>query len=231
LGISEIGRRLDMSKGTAVRLAQALTEEAFLVQNAGSRCYRLGPEAFAIGIAAEPSYSIQRLAAPIVRSLALETGDWACFSIRQGFEVVCLSVEKGNAHLPPATLRIGDRYPLGVSSAGLAVLAALPDDEARQALEIHGEYIDRTYPHCSVDVIRRLVAETRRQGYSVIPGILLPGYWALGVPLLQSDGCPIAAITIVSSEMRLGTTRRIVVGERMRRASCELMDAVEKHMA
>jgi DNA-binding IclR family transcriptional regulator len=94
LGVSEISRRLSLSKPTTVRLTQALAEEAFVVHNSATSRYRLGPTAFAVGIAAEPNYAIQRLAAPAIRALAIETGDFTCFSIREGTEVVGLSVEK-----------------------------------------------------------------------------------------------------------------------------------------
>jgi DNA-binding IclR family transcriptional regulator len=224
LGVSDIGRRLSLSKATAVRLTQTLAEEAFVVQDHSTRRYRLGPAAFAIGIAAEPNYAIQRLAAPAIRALALDSGDSTCFSIRQGMEVVCLSVEKGAAFLPEPTLRVGDRYPLGVSSAGLAILAALPDTEVQDALELHGSHIDRTYPGSTVGVIQALIKDTRERGYALVAGLLLPGYWALGVPLMDSGGRPIAAITLVAMESRMGFTRRAVLGERMRRISCDLMD-------
>lgn len=223
LRIGEIGRRLGLSKATAVRLTHTLADERFVVHDANSRCYRLGPESFVVGLAAEPSYALQRQATPALRALALETGDWVFFSVQQGLEVICLSRETGHGPIPSDALRLGDRHPLGVGAGGVALLAALPDDEAEQALLVNGQLINEFYPKSNVAVIRTLMAETRERGYAVIPGIVVPGFWALGVALLQPNGRPVGAIVLVASESRLHSTRRIALGERMMRMGRELM--------
>lgn len=223
LRISDIGRRLGLTKATAVRLTQALVDERFVIHDAATRCYRLGPETFAVGLAAEPGYALQRLATASLRALALETGDWVFFSVVQGLEAICISRETGDMPIPPDALRLGDRHPLGVGAGGLAILASLPDDEVETALRVNGRYIDEHFPKSSVAVIRQLLGETRERGYSIIPGIVAPGYWALGVPLLQADGRPVAAIVLVASESRLHPTRRAVLGERMLRIAHDLM--------
>lgn len=223
LRIGEIGRRLGLSKATAVRLTHTLADERFVVHDTASRCYRLGPESFVVGLAAEPSYTVQRLATPMLRALALETGDWVFFSVQQGLEVICLSRESGHGPIPSDALRLGDRHPLGVGAGGVAILSALPDDEVELALQTNGRYIDEQYPQSPVAVIRQLVADTRERGYTIIPGIVVPGFWALGVALRQRDGRPVGAIVLVANESRLHPTRRIALGERMLRMSRELM--------
>ncbi len=224
LRISDIGRRLELTKPTAVRLTQSLVDERFVVHDPATRCYRLGPETFAIGLAAEPHYALQRVASPMLRALALETGDWIFFSVAQGFEVICLSRETGDRPIPPDALQLGDRHPLGVGAGGLAVLAALPDDEVDLALRVHQRRIDTEFPNSPVRVIRSLVQPAREQGYAVIPGIVVPGYWALGVPLLQADGRPVAAIVVVARESRLHATRRAALGERLLAMRQEIME-------
>ena len=228
LRVGEIGRRLGLSKATALRLTHTLADERFVLLDAASRCYRLGPESFVVGLAAESSYTLQRLAHGALRALALETGDWVFFSVVQGFEVICLSGESGHGPLPSDALRLGDRHPLGVGAAGLATLAALPDEEVDAALAAHGAQIDEHFPNSSVAVVRSLLPETRERGYAVIPGIVVPGYWALGVALRQRDGRPVGAIVLVASESRLHPTRRAALGERMIHIASELMLRAEQ---
>jgi DNA-binding IclR family transcriptional regulator len=223
LRISDIGRKTGLNKATAVRLTRTLVEERFVTQDPGNRYYRLGPESFAVGLAAEPAYALQRLAAPVLRTLALETGDWVFFSVRQGFEAICLSRESGDIPYPASALKVGDHHPLAVGAGGVAMLAALPDDEIEIAVAQAGEVIARDYPSVTVPVVRELVRETRERGYCVVPGIIVQGYWGLAVPLLQDDGRPLAAIILVTSEARLKNTRQAVLGERMRRLAQDLM--------
>jgi len=75
----------------------------------------------------------------------------------------------------------------------------------------------------SAAIIRELVLETRARGYSFIPGTLSPGYWGIGVPLLQGPANPVAAIVLVSTPARLGDERRAALGERMKKLGEEVM--------
>ncbi len=231
LGVSDIARKVGLNKATTVRLTRTLMDEQFVAQDPVTRSYRLGPETFAIGLAAEPSYALQRVVAPALRSLALETGDWVFFMIRQGYEAICLSRESGDIRYPPASLRVGDRHPLGVSTGGLAMLAALPDAELELVLEINAPLIARRYPQLPMPTIRQLVQETREKGYTVIPGIQVAGYWGIGVPLIEADGQPVAAIVLVANAHRLNLPRQVVIGERLNRLSRELMSRAGREAA
>jgi len=223
LRMSDIGRKLVLNKATAGRLTRTLVEERFVTHDPASRRYRLGPESFAVGLAAEPAYELQRLAAPFLRSLALETGDWIFFTVRQGFDAICISRESGDIPYPASAVKVGDHHPIGVGAGGVAMLAALSDQEIDKALDETADIMARDYPSIEPSMVRDLVQTTREKGYCVIPGIIVKGYWGIGVPLLQSDGRPVAAITLVTSATRLNFTRQAMLGERMRRLAHDLM--------
>jgi len=223
LGVSEIARKLELTKATTVRLTRTLMEEQFVAQDAATRRYELGPESFAVGLAAEPNYALQRIAAPALRAVALETGDFVFFSVRQGLEVICLSRESGDLPYPQASLRVGDRHPLGLGAGGLAILAAMPRDEAEAVLKVNAPAIARRYPKMTYDTVRKMLEETRDKGYSVIPGILAPGFWGIGVAVLRPDGQPLAAVVMNALTNRLSDARQAVIAARLQRLSRELM--------
>jgi len=217
--LSEIGRRQSLPKATTYRHVQALAAEQFVARDCDSNTYRLGPAAFAVGHAAEPSFGIQRQMEAVLHRLAQETGDWICLSIAQGLEAVCISTERGRLPRPPGVVCVGDRYPLGVSSAGLAMLAMLTRAEADEVLRENRAVIERLYPQMSISLIQTLVAQTRDQGYSVVAGKLIPGYWALGVALRDPNTHAPAAITLVAPEARMRNMRLTLLADRMLRAS------------
>jgi DNA-binding IclR family transcriptional regulator len=223
LGISEISRKLELSKATTVRLTRTLMDEKFVAQDGATRRYQLGPESFAVGLAAEPNYALQRIAAPALRSLALETGDWVFFTVRHGLEAICLSRESGDIPYPPSSLRVGDRHPLGLGAGGLAILAAMPGKEAEMALTTNVPAIAQQYPNMTEGTVRKLLAETREQGYSFIPGIIVPGYWGIGVPVVRHDGLPVAAVVLIASAARLSGARQAVIAARLQRLSRDLV--------
>jgi len=223
LGVSEIARKLELSKATTVRLTRTLMDEQFVAQDGATRHYRLGPESFAVGLAAEPNYALQRAAAPHLRALALETGDWVFFSVRHGLEAICLSRESGDIPYPQASLRVGDRHPLGLGAGGLAILAALPKEEGEAVLTINAPEIARRYSSMTLERVRQMLHETREQGYSFIPGLLAPGYWGIGVPVLRSDGEPVAAVVLIAAAKRLNVARQAAIASRLQRLSRDLV--------
>lgn len=226
LGVSDIARRLDLNKATAIRLTRTLMDEQFVAQEEQTLRYQLGPESFAVGLAAEPNYALQRVATPFLRTLALETGDWLFFSVRHGLEAICLSRESGASPYPQASLRVGDRHPLGLGAGGLAILAALPTDEAETVITIKGPEIVHRYPQMTEEVVREHLEKTREQGYSVIPGILAPGFWGIGVPVLHPNGHPVAAIVLNASAVRMSYARQATIAARLQNVSRNLTLAI-----
>jgi DNA-binding IclR family transcriptional regulator len=229
LGVSEIARKLALSKATTVRLTRTLMDEQFVAQDAATRRYELGPESFAVGLAAEPNYALQRMAAPALRAVALETGDFVFFSVRHGLEVICLSRESGDLPYPQASLRVGDRHPLGLGAGGLAILAAMPMDEAETVLKINAPAIAQLYPNMTFDTVHKMLGLTREQGYAVIPGTLAPGFWGIGVPVIRPDGQPVAAVVLNALANRLSDARQAIIAARLQRLSRELMLTPGEH--
>lgn len=226
LGVSDIARKLELNKATAIRLTRTLMDEQFVAQDEQTRRYQLGPESFAVGLAAEPNYSLQRVATPYLRTLALETGDWLFFSVRHGLEAICLSRESGASPIPQASLRVGDRHPLGLGAGGLAILASLPIEEADTVITIKGPEIVHRYPQMTEEKVREHLEKTREQGYSVIPGILAPGFWGIGVPVLHPDGHPVAAIVLNASAVRMSYARQATLAARLHSVSRNLTLAI-----
>ena len=223
--IHEIEKKSKLNKTTAMRLTKTLVSENFLVHDARTKTYSLGPESYAVGLAAEPRYGLQRLAEPHLRRLSLETGDCVLFSTIHGVDWVCLSIFDGAIPIPPQTLKPGDHYPLGTGSAGLAMLAFMSKEEQQKIISLNTPKIQSEFPHANLKEIELELNEIKNQGYSFIAGSLVKGYWALGVPLLDINGYPLAAISLVTSEGRLQLTRRLILANRMIQISQEVHNA------
>ena len=55
------------------------------------------------------------------------------------------------------------------------MLAARPDEEIQNILNANAALLAQQYPSCAPSVLLSLVAETRRQGYALNPGLIVPG--------------------------------------------------------
>lgn len=219
LRMSEIGRRLELNKATAIRLTRTLVDEGFVLHDRATGRYRLGPEAFAVGLAAEPSYELQRLAAPTLRALAAESGDTVFFAVLHGYESICLSRDEGDFPIRNQIIKAGDRTPLGVGAGSCAVLAAMAQHEVDDVLQRNAALRAERFPHCTDAAIRRLIQDTRTRGYCVQPGLVMADSWAVGAVVFDAAGSPVASISIAALKSRLGAARSAALGNRLMRAS------------
>lgn len=222
LRVTDIGRRLHLNKATAIRLTRTLVDEGFVLHDRGSGRYRLGPEAFAVGLAAQPSYELQRLAAPALRALAAETGDTVFFSVLHGHESICLSRDEGDFPIRNQLIKAGDRWPLGVGAGACALLAALQDDEVADVLRRSAALRAQQFPRCTDATVLGLVKETRGRGYCLQPGLVIEDSWAVGVAVLDVNQQPVASVSVAAIRSRLEGPRSVAMGARLLRASAEL---------
>jgi DNA-binding IclR family transcriptional regulator len=222
--MTDIVARMGLNKTTVVRITKALCDEQFLDFDAQHKLYRLGPESFAIGLAAEPNYVLQRLANPLLDALAKASGDTVFFSIRAGFEAICLSRHEGNFPIRTQVLKPGDRFPLGVGAGSVAMLAALHDMEVQTILQTNAPWITAQYARCTLSAIKTQVRTAREKGYSVNPGLVVEGSWGIGVAVMNATGEVVAAISLAAIEKRLSLSRRTLLANQLMLASQEITE-------
>ena len=215
LKVGDIARRLDLNRVTTLRLTKTLAEEGFVVLSPESGRYCLGPEAFATGIAAEPGYELQRIAAPMLQTLALETGDTVFFTLLHDGETICLSRDEGGYPIRNQLVKPGDRWPLGVGAGSCALLAAHDDAYIQAVLERTRLFRRQRYPRCTDDDIWELIRLTREKGYCVHHGLVASEQWAVGVVVLDHNNLPTASISVAAIAERLGAARASALGNRL----------------
>lgn len=197
-----------LAKPTARRALGALVRTGLLEQDETSRRYHLGPESYVLGTLAARRFGIQAQAIDGLVRLAQASGDTAFLSVRRDVHVVCLHREEGPFPIRSHVLQAGDRHPLGIGAGSLAVLAALPDDEIGQAIAANAAIIAKRYPAYSPASLREAVARTRKDGYALNPGLLMPGSWGIGVVVRDPRGRPVYSVSLAAIESRLDAARR-----------------------
>ena len=99
-------------------------------------------------------------------------------------------------------MKPGDRHPLGVGAGGLALLSIMPDAEVDQVLAFNAERFAAHYPALSPELLKRQVRETRERGYSINPGLIVKGSYAVGVAIQDPLSGASAALAIAGVESR-----------------------------
>ena len=195
-----------LTRPTAHRILSSLAADGFVDRERdGSRWY-LGPELYLMGAIAAERYDITSEARDSVRALAAATGESAFLSARRGDETVCLLREEGAFPIRSFVLYEGIRFPLGVASAGLAMLAFLPEEQVDRYLG-SVDLSERFGPDHSAAAVRRRVAETRERGYAVNPGLIVEGSWGMGAAVFDRSGQPAWAVSLTGVQSRFGPDR------------------------
>lgn len=180
--------------------------------------WHLGSECFLLGAAATNRHDVTPIARATVRALAAETGESAFFSVRRGDETVCVLREDGSFPVRSHVLHEGIRFPLGVASAGLAVLSLLPERDRHDYLD--GCDLTAGFgPDHAREPLAQRVRETRERGYAVNPGLIVEGSWGLGAAVLDARDIPRWAVSITGIEARLAPPRQEQLGQLLLRAA------------
>lgn len=213
-GASTTGFATDIGlpRPTVHRLLTALRDEGMVERDEVSAAWHLGPECYLLGAAATSRHDVAPVAREAVLRIARDTGESAFFSVRRGNETVCILREDGSFPIRSHVLHEGIRFPLGVASAGMAILAFLPERE----LESYLVDVDLTVdygPQHSRPRLEKHVAATRAQGYAVNPGLVLRGSWGLGAAVFDHLGQPRWALSITGIESRLAQPRQSMLGD------------------
>ncbi|WP_241984784.1 IclR family transcriptional regulator [Cryobacterium adonitolivorans] len=220
-----IAVRSRLTRPTVHRLLSSLAAEGFLDHDSRGGHWHPGPELFVLGMVAAQRYDISDLARETVRQLAAQTGESAFLSARRGNETVCLLREDGSFPVRSFVLYEGVRFPLGVASAGLAILSHLPDDEVEAYLT--GTAADSRFgdQHWGV-ALRDRIRLTREMGYAVNPGLIVEGSWGMAAAVFDQTGLPGWALSITGIESRFRPDRQPELGSLLLRAAHDVTRAL-----
>ncbi|BDZ38532.1 putative IclR-family regulatory protein [Microbacterium suwonense] len=196
-----------LSRSTAHRLLSALRLEGLVDQDPSTARWMPGPELYLMGAVAASRYDITELSRDIVRSLAVKTEESAFLSARRADETVCLIREEGPFPIRSFVLSEGIRFPLGVASAGLAILSFLPDHDMDAYLERHPELEERWGRPHGPGPLRTRLRETKARGYAVNPGLIVEGSWGIGAAVFDREGRPEWALSLTGVEFRFAPDR------------------------
>ncbi|MBU3064430.1 IclR family transcriptional regulator [Nocardia sp. NEAU-G5] len=208
---TEIAKRADLARPTAHRLLTSLAAEGLIDRDSKTGRWSLGPELYLLGAAAGSRYDITDQARDILGRLSRATGESAFLSARRGDETVCVLSEEGSFPVRSHVLYEGKRFPLGVASAGLAILSHLSDREVDDYLA--GTDLAAEWGETHGDAaLRARIESTRQTGYAVNPALIVEGSWGMGAVVFDPGGRPAWALSLTGVETRFRSSRHAELG-------------------
>jgi DNA-binding IclR family transcriptional regulator len=158
-GVSELARRLGLSKPTCLGIVSTLAAADYLVRDGQDKTYRLGPALISLGHTAQESMRVNPAAREELRRLSSTYGTTAALSAVIDDRITLLELVG-----PPGAdvgVRVGQSYPF---APPVGLMFVLWDDEALR------DWLARepTIPlRTDTDRLDRVIAECRTSGYLV----------------------------------------------------------------
>lgn len=221
---TDVARATSLPRPTVHRLLSQLEVQG-LVERVEAARWVLGPDLFLMGLAAGARYDVRSVAQPWVRRLADATDESAFFSVCRGEETVCLVREDGAFPVRSHVLFEGARFPLGVASAGLVILAFMHPVAVADYLAT-ADLAARFGPAHDVAPLRRRLAEARELGWAVNPGLVVEGSWGMAAAVFDEADRPIGALTLTGIETRFGPDRQRELGPLLMRSAHDVGRAI-----
>lgn len=195
LSMKEIIQKTRLTRNRVARLAGTLACRGFLTAQPDTGFFRIGPKVFALGRAFERGRLLLSLARPLLRELALKTGESASLYVREGFERVVLAREEGT-HAIRHSIAEGQRMDLHAGAAGKVILAFSPPELVETILAKTG--LPRRTPATITDKTRLLqeLAAVRRQGYAVSVGERAADACSVAAPVFESGKELVGALAL-----------------------------------
>ena len=186
--LAEVAAHLGVAPSTAHRLLGSLRHRGFVVQDRRD-VYRPGPALTEIAMAATAGLDIRRVARPALERLRDAVRETVSLLVLEGTNVLFIDSVEG-----PQSVRVGSRlgmvFPARLTSAGKALLAALPEPD-----------VARLYP-ASPQLWQEL-EQVRRAGFGVNFEEREVGVSAIGACVRDPAGSPLAAVAVAAPASRL----------------------------
>jgi IclR family pca regulon transcriptional regulator len=201
LGISELAKRLGLTRSTTHRYVATLAKLGFLDQDETTRKYRLGIRVLDLGFAVLGSLELREIAVPYLQRLTAATGHTSNLAIRDDTDVILIDRIRGRPcryHHFEFNLHVGSRLPSYCSATGKALLAFLPPPELDELLD-RVELLPRG-PRTLVSRTALIaeLAQVRRTGFAFNDEELESGLRSIAVPVRSRAGTVVAAINLAA---------------------------------
>ncbi|MBS7788884.1 IclR family transcriptional regulator [Roseococcus sp. SDR] len=223
LTLAALASAMGAPKTSLLGLLRGLAAEGYAVQQEAR--WRLGPEAVGLAraiLSAAGDGDLTAAARPSLESLASAVGETAMLAVlapdRRAM-VYADKVESRTALRFAAT--VGDARPIHCTASGRVMLAFLPPPWPAEFLRT--ARLTALSPTSVTDrrALRRIVAETREQGFAVTLGEATEGVAGLAAPIFGARGEVVAAIVLAGPIARV-EPRLPLLSRRVREAAAQI---------
>ena len=193
LTIAEIATRTGFDRSLVQRLTNTLHALGYLARDARDRRYELAIALLDFSYRFLCSHPLLESAMPRLVGLSEEIGSRVAFGLHDGTDIVYVFRVPRSLFYHP-TSHFGERQPVYSTAGGRAVIAYLPEREARAILEKSDRRPITPYTRTGIDEIMSDLAEIRRRGCAVQHQEFIVGETVVAAPVRDQSNRPVAVV-------------------------------------
>ena len=211
ISVLDAAALLRRPRSTTYRLMAQIEKVGFLDRDSETGLYRLGIRLAALGELAQRSTSLQRISQPVVRRLSRQTGETATLLLLVDGEGIAV-LHSESPHRVVAKGILGRYWPLHASAGGKALLAWLPEEEAKGLLI---KRLARYTPTTLVTqtALKKEFKQIRERGYATVRGEFIDDVWGAAVPIFNHREELEGAVTLGGPRSRVTRARLPELGK------------------
>lgn len=226
----DLTQRSKLNRATVHRILQSLSAAEFVQQDRNSRRYRLGVALHGLALAAPSPLEQLTELRPLLDQLAQRTGETAYLMQRRGDEVLCIARAEGAAPIRTLLIEVGAHRPIGATIAGVAMMAALGDEEVEEILKRTASAMSRQR-NATAEFVRKHIVHVRRHGFCTSKAVLIEGATGISAAVPNGKGHPYLAVSLSAVTSRLPEERVKPLATELMRTCARMSQVLERSHA
>lgn len=219
VGVSPLARSLDLPKSSVLRTLRTLEASGWAAVIANGPQWILTEKVLRVGLTASPGLpGLRELVLEEMTRLRDKYGETVHLGVHDSGMLVIVNRLDGTRSIR-TFMELGSRAPLPETAGGIAILAAMPDDDIEaQIAELEqagNSQVGRTQ-------LMKAVTEARAKGYAVNRGFWRADIGALAAAVIAPQGRVVGALSIVFPLNRLEQVAEQGAGDELVRG-CQLL--------
>lgn len=218
LTLTALAEAVGLPRSTTHRLLTTMDAMQFVMFDAKSNIWRIGPRAFSVGSAFGGARVISRLGKPFVSALHYQCEETVNIVILEAQNQLYIG-QNSTRLVTPFQLREGDRLPAHYGAAGKSMMAFWNEHELDNHLRVC-DFTRRTgKSNTDVGCLREKLKIVKERGFAFDCEESMADLRCVGAPVFDHSGTPVAAISISAPLNRMPKSRMYMLGEKVKQAA------------
>ncbi|MFC0010073.1 IclR family transcriptional regulator domain-containing protein [Devosia nitrariae] len=191
--IAEVSAASGLDRATARRCLLTLAHLGYADYD--GKYFTLTPRILRLGTACLATMPLPQVVQPLLDQLSDELGESSSVSILDGADIVYVA-RAAQRKVMSIALMPGSRLPAFCTSMGRVMLAALPEERARDVLAAAPLAPRTSFTRTDPEAVLAELSRIRADGYALIDQEVELGLRSIAVPVLNARGATVAAMNI-----------------------------------